>query len=124
MCWQDYENGEVYEIDSAFCAKRFLDDICETYGKQRPIDSEKAKHFNPPVVKVLAHNLTYDISFLWEHLQIVQTIKKGSSIVCGSAMYVRYGRQRVNDPRCKDDVLEKKIQMRKLNGKALVVAVV
>ena len=51
-------------------------------------------------MKLLAHNITYDLSFLWSLLARVKTIEKqNTSVVCGSAYYYRFGSERGNDPR-------------------------
>ena len=42
------------------CAKAFLDDIAEKHGKAKQLDDPD---FKPTVVKLLAHNITYDLSF-------------------------------------------------------------
>ena len=72
----------MHEIRGATCAKDFLDEICEKYGAEKGVDSAG---FKPPIVKLLAHNITYDLSFLWEYLARCQTIEKGTSVICGSA---------------------------------------
>lgn len=40
-----------------------------------------------PTVVLLAHNVTYDFSFLCESLYSVVLIERGTNIICGSAMY-------------------------------------
>ena len=77
--------------------KDLLDEMCEKYGKEKCSDCEK---FKPPIVRLLAHNITYDLSFLWQHLARVKTIEKpNTSVVCGSAYYYRFGSERGDDPR-------------------------
>ena len=95
-CYSEYNETDVHEIRGATCAKDFLDEICEKYGAEKGVDSTG---FKPPIVKLLAHNITYDLSFLWEYLARCKTIEKGTSIVCGSAYYYRFGSERGNDPR-------------------------
>lgn len=96
-CYSEFGEEEVHEKRGPNCAKDFLDDICEKYGKEKGSDCEK---FKPPIVRLLAHNITYDLSFLWQHLARVKTIEKpNTSVVCGSAYYYRFGSERGDDPR-------------------------
>ena len=69
-------------------AKAFLDDIAEKHGKAKQLDDPD---FKPPVVKLLAHNITYDLSFLWNHLARLNTVERGTSVVCGSCFYYKFG---------------------------------
>ena len=97
-CYRDYKEETVHELYGPSCAKDFLDDICEKYGREKGIDSDEKK-FKPPVVKLLAHNITYDLSFLWPYLTRVKTVEKCVSVVCGSAYYYRFGSERTHDSR-------------------------
>ena len=42
-------------------------------------------------MKLLAHNITYDLSFLWNHLARLNTVERGTSVVCGSCFYYKFG---------------------------------
>ena len=97
-CYSEFAEEEVHEIRGPTCAKDFLDEICEKYGREKGSDCEEKK-FKPPIVRLLAHNITYDLSFLWTLLARVKTIEKGTSVVCGSAYYYRFGSERGDDPR-------------------------
>ena len=97
-CYSEFGEGEVHEMRGPTCAKAFLDDLCEKYGREKGLDCEE-KEFKPPIVRLLAHNITYDLSFLWSLLARVKTIEKGTSVVCGSAYYYRFGSERGDDPR-------------------------
>lgn len=93
--YREMNEEEVHEFRGPNCAKNFLDEICEKYGWEKGGDEE---NFKPPIVKLLAHNITYDLSFLWEHLARVNTIEKSNtSVVCGSACYYRFGAERCED---------------------------
>ena len=63
---------------------KFLQDLCAKYGK---VDDGRNKHFNPPTIKLLAHNLTYDYAFIAPYLSRVQLVEKGTKIVCGTAHF-------------------------------------
>lgn len=97
-CYSEFGEEEVHEMRGPTCAKDFLDEICEKYGREKGVDSQENK-FKPPIVRLLAHNISYDLSFLWPLLTRVQTIEKGTSVVCGSAYYYRFGSERGEDPR-------------------------
>ena len=95
-CYSEFEEEDVHEVCGPTCAKDFLDEICEKYGEEKSQDGDA---FKPPIVRLLAHNITYDLSFLWSLLARVKTIEKGTSVVCGSARYYRFGSERGDDPR-------------------------
>ena len=95
-CYSEFGEEEVHEMCGPTCAKDFLDEICEKYGREKGSEEKK---FMPPIVRLLAHNITYDLSFLWSLLARVKTIEKGTSVVCGSAYYYRFGSERGDDPR-------------------------
>ena len=64
-CYSELGEDTVHTTLGEDCAKAFLDDIAEKHGKAKQLDDPD---FKPPVVKLLAHNITYDLSFLWNHL--------------------------------------------------------
>ena len=98
-CYSEFNETQVHETRGDDCAKAFLDAICEKYGRIKPTDMEDKRNWQPPVVKLLAHNITYDLSFLWPYLARIKTCEKANtSIVCGSAWYYRYGAERRLDP--------------------------
>lgn len=99
-CYSEFGEEDVHEVCGPTCAKDFLDEICEKYGADKSQDGDA---FKPPIVRLLAHNITYDLSFLWSLLSRVKTIEKGTSVVCGSARYYRFGHERVDDPRVNRD---------------------
>ena len=93
-CYSEFDEEEVHVTSGASCAKQFLDTLCERYGAEKSPDIDE-KEFKPPVVRLLAHNITYDLSFIWPLLTRVETIEKGTSVVCGSALYYRFGADRI-----------------------------
>ena len=40
-----------------------------------------------PVVKLRTHNIHYDFAFIAPHIRRINTIVRGTSIVCGTARY-------------------------------------
>ena len=72
--------------DGIDCAKQMLNTLVEKYGSQ----STK----NIPEIRMLAHNVTYDFSFIAEHLHSTNFVCKGASIIAGSAVYTRWGNER------------------------------
>ena len=60
-CYSELGEETVHTTLGEDCAKAFLDDIAEKHGKAKQLDDPD---FKPPVVKLLAHNITYDLSFL------------------------------------------------------------
>ena len=103
-CWSDTKEGNEKPIVHAHkgpaCAREFLDELCERYGEERGPDSKK-KGWKVPVVNLYAHNITYDLSFLWQHLARIKTIGQGTSVICGSSTYYRFGKDRATDPRAR-----------------------
>lgn len=61
------------------CAKQMLD-FCH-------------KYFKGENIKYIAHNITYDLKFLFDHLCKQSYIKRGSFIMCGQASYYSYGKE-------------------------------
>ena len=86
--FSELDEDDVHSAIGADCAKQFLDAIADKHGKAKQPDDP---HFKPPVVKLLAHNITYDLSFLWNHLARLNTVERGTSVVCGSAFYYKFG---------------------------------
>ena len=87
VCYKEDRDGSVVEEKRGFtCAKDFLDDLAMKHGISAGYDTQLEK-LKAPVVKLRAHNLTYDFSFIAPHLRRIQTIERGTSIVCGSARY-------------------------------------
>ena len=87
VCYKEDKEGSLVEEQRGFtCAKDFLDDIAMKHGISAGYDSQLEK-LKAPIVKLRAHNITYDASFLFPHLRRIKTIERGTSIVCGSARY-------------------------------------
>ena len=87
VCYKEEREGSTIEEKRGFtCAKDFLDDIAMKHGISANCDTRLEK-LRAPVVKLRAHNITYDASFLFPHLRRIKTIERGTSIVCGSARY-------------------------------------
>ena len=93
VCWAECDDGAprfndapVHCFNGHDCAQKFLESICEKYGAE---EGDKT-----PTVRFLAHNITYDISFLWPHLTRSKYIERGTSIVCGTARFVLFAKKR------------------------------
>ncbi len=93
VCYSEFDEDVVHEYDGPMCAKRMLDDLVERYGCEVS-PGEQLNSNDVPVIRMLAHNVTYDLSFLWQYLYRSNYIERGSSIVCGRARYVRFGNER------------------------------
>ena len=93
--FSELDEDDVHSAIGADCAKQFLDAIADKHGKAKQPDDP---HFKPPVVKLLAHNITYDLSFLWNHLARLNTVERGTSVVCGSAFYYKFGTELKSGP--------------------------
>lgn len=78
--YSEFDEEIVHEVRTGLA---FLQDLCAIYGK---VDDGNKK-FNPPTVKLLAHNLTYDYAFIAPYLSRVQLVEKGTTIVCGTAHF-------------------------------------
>ena len=48
-------------------------------------------HDDATIAFCKAHNITYDLSFLWNHLARLNTVERGTSVVCGSCFYYKFG---------------------------------
>ena len=94
VCFSEFDEEAVHEYDGPLCAKKFLDFIVEKYGCEVSASGEQLDSNNVPVIRLLAHNVTYDLSFLWQYLTRSNYIERGSSIVCGRARYIRFGHER------------------------------
>lgn len=86
VCYKEDSDSPIQEKRGFDCAKDFLDDIAMRHGISANGDTSLEK-LKAPVIKLRAHNITYDASFLFPHLRRIQTIERGTSIVCGSARY-------------------------------------
>ena len=87
VCYKEDRYGSVVEEKRGpTCAKDFLDDLARKHGISANSDTQLEK-LKAPVIKLRAHNITYDASFLFPHLRRINTIERGTSIVCGSARY-------------------------------------
>ena len=98
VCFSEFGEDEVHEYSGAQCAKQFLDDLVEKYGvEMSPEDAIEPEYI--PTIRLLAHNVTYDLSFLFQYLSRSEYIERGTSVVCGKAKYVRFGHERSNGTR-------------------------
>lgn len=87
VCYKEDKEGSLIEEQrGSTCAKDFLDDLAKKHGIPANNDSQLEK-LKAPIVKLRAHNITYDASFLFPHLRRIRTIERGTSIVTGSARY-------------------------------------
>jgi len=83
VCWKE-DCSNVNEARGFDCAKQFLDALARKYGAVLNDDSYKR---DIPKARMLAHNQTYDMSFLFEHVSQLKLLNRGTNIVCGSARY-------------------------------------
>ena len=81
VAWKVYGEEEVHHAKGSECALEFLQWINDYYGSD-DVD-EKTD------VTLIAHNVTYDISFLLEHLECgsMQAIKKGNKFISASGSF-------------------------------------
>eukprot|EP00965_Chrysotila_dentata_P134694 4455351-Pleurochrysis_carterae.AAC.1 len=85
-CWQlDESHTRVETAQGEDCAKKFLNVLCERHG----VIYEDEATTSIPTVTLYAHNITYDLSFLFQHLKRVEFLERGSSLVCGTARYYK-----------------------------------
>jgi DNA polymerase elongation subunit (family B) len=80
------EDGPVEEHVGFDCAKKFLDTIVKRHGVAISTDTNM-QHLKPPMVKLRAHNLTYDYSFIAEHIHRPNLIERGTNIITGTVRY-------------------------------------
>ena len=93
VCFSEYNEDTIHSYDGALCAKQMLDHLVEKYGCEiSPYDGADSN--DVPVIQLLAHNVTYDLSFLFQYLTRSNYIERGTSIVCGRARYIRFGHER------------------------------
>eukprot|EP00965_Chrysotila_dentata_P002943 95255-Pleurochrysis_carterae.AAC.1 len=83
-CWKDSKSGDVSHSIGASCAEEFLEAIAQKYGFT---DCMSTKKTLPQHVTLIAHNVTYDFSFLFQHLHRLQTIERGTSIISATARF-------------------------------------
>ena len=86
VAFQGDEDGEPQVIIGQDCAKQFLDVIAERYGKLFRAGYDQ-KTFIAPKIRLIAHNQSYDMAFLWEHLHRTKMVERGTKVVTGSARY-------------------------------------
>eukprot|EP00965_Chrysotila_dentata_P013973 463731-Pleurochrysis_carterae.AAC.3 len=84
-CWMlDEDHTRVENANGEDCAKTFLDTLCERHGVIYDDESTCI-----PSITIYAHNVTYDLSFIFKHLKRIDFVERGSSVVCGTARYYR-----------------------------------
>ena len=62
------------------CGKDFINWIAKQYKDSKPIDEDKVADVN-----LIAHNIRYDYSFIYEYLYKLSPIFKGNSLMTGSS---------------------------------------
>jgi hypothetical protein len=85
--YSEFNEEVVHEVRTDYLmmsGKAFLKQLLTKYGAVDPNNGEK---FEPPTIKLLAHNLTYDYSFIAPYLKRVELTERGTSIICGSCLY-------------------------------------
>jgi len=62
--------------------------------RDSPLDEDigKKEKVKVPTVLLIAHSATYDYQILMKHLFQIRFINKGTSLVCGSALYTHFGK--------------------------------
>ena len=65
VCWKHESDDEIEVAVGAQCAQKMLDQVAEQYGRVCP--PGRVNNFLPEV-QLIAHNITYDASFLMKHL--------------------------------------------------------
>ena len=110
VCFSEYNEEAVHSYGGGLCAKKMLDYLVEKYGILVDPDSKKKEEV--PVIKLLAHNVTYDLSFIWQYLTRSKYVERGTSVVCGGARYIRFGNERTEFPneRSYDKVVDIRFQ--------------
>jgi hypothetical protein len=62
--------------------------MTERFGKMNLRGSnDSTERYDIPVIRFIAHNVTYDLSFLWTHLERLNTVENSTNVICGSAFY-------------------------------------
>ena len=87
VCFTTNPLGEEINVEHALgreCGLLMLQRLCEVYGSCDE-DSE-------PEIEMIAHNLTYDVSFIIKYLVDLDVTEKGTSIICGSATFENEGK--------------------------------
>eukprot|EP00965_Chrysotila_dentata_P056064 1858249-Pleurochrysis_carterae.AAC.1 len=76
-CWQLDEEHTIPECAYAEdCAKKFLDVLCERHG----VIYEDEATTSIATVTLYAHNVTYDLGFLFQLLRRVEFLERGTSL--------------------------------------------
>jgi len=89
VSYEELERDENYRYSGDDCALHFLNHLAKSYGV--PMKRDKIKMDSIPKVKILAHNHTYDLSFIIPHLTRLTTIERSTNIITGSGMYSLWG---------------------------------
>ena len=88
VCYSELNDGFVHKQIGKDCAAKFIDYLINTYGeKEKQLDN-----WSPPIVKLLAHNITYDMSFFLKHVNNLQMIERGTSVISGSGYLFKFGK--------------------------------
>ncbi len=85
VAWQvDGEDEPVYHATGPACAVKFLEWIEFFYGHHAGNEEQDQSE-----ITLIAHNVSYDISFILEHLKggSMKAIKKGSRFISASGIY-------------------------------------
>jgi inorganic pyrophosphatase len=86
VAWSRLDGKKVKRRIGSDCATSFLNSLLKKYGVV------EGKKVEVPVLRLIAHNLTYDMSFILPYLCRVDCIERGTSIVTGRCRYTRDGR--------------------------------
>ena len=84
VAWQVDGEKEVYHAKGPACAVKFLEWIEFFYGDHAGNQDQEQSE-----ITLIAHNVSYDISFILEHLKggSMKAIKKGSRFISASGVY-------------------------------------
>ncbi len=89
-CWSVDGDDQIYYTNTNMPGLEFLNWVLDRYGVElsKEVDPDEDKQPLPSVC-VIAHNITYDASFLMMHLGRLELVERGTSIICGNGVYRR-----------------------------------
>lgn len=82
--YSELNETTIHEALGEDCAHQFLDDLAARYGRTK---RKNEVDYKPPVVKLLAHNITYDLSFLLPECKRLNLVEQITSVICGCGYY-------------------------------------
>ena len=89
-CWSVDGDDQIYYTNTNMPGLEFLNWVLDKYGIELSKETEPDEEKQPlPSVCIIAHNITYDASFLMMHLGRLELVERGTSIICGNGVYRR-----------------------------------